>query len=468
MKKILCLLFLCSCMVGPNYRRPWLDIPSQYRFSWEEEKGSLASLFWENFEDPVLNTLVETALSSNLDIRIQAGNIEQAIGILMQTRATFFPQIGYAGFGMEERTSLNTIPPLLAGLTDPKQTTYEAVGTATWDIDLWGRIRREIQAARANLFATVESRRNVILSVAAACVNGYLQLLGYDAQLEIAKKTLASYGDEVTYFKTQFEYGQTSLMTVAQAETQYQIAASTIPQVELLIVQTENALSVLLGQNPGPIPRGKSLYDLTLPEVPQGIPSQILRMRPDVLQAEFELIAANANIGAAEALYFPDISLTGFYGRASNELTNLFSFPSKTWSYTGSIIGPIYTFGAIQGGVVQAKGAKLSALNRYKQAIINAFSDVETSLASRYYLAEQLEAERKLVVAAQEYTDLATLQHKEGYSPYFVVLQAQEQLFPAELSWVKTRALLFSSVVNIYRSMGGNWVLSAEGLADCR
>ncbi len=244
--------------------------------------------------------------------------------------------------------------------------------------------------------------------------------------------------------------------------TQYELAAATIPELELQIAQTENALSILLGSNPGAIPRGKTIYDLTLPTIPEGIPSEILCNRPDVLEAEYNLVASNALVGAAKALYFPDISLTGFYGYASRELGSLFNGPSRTWSYAGSIIGPLFTFGNIYGQVKQAEASYLASLFDYKNTIISAFSDVENALAAYEYLQNQFDAQKRLVAASGEYVHLAKLQYKGGYSPYFVVLQAQEQYFPAQLSWIQTRVGLFSSVVNTYQAMGGGWVNIAE------
>lgn len=455
------LLMLSGCKVGPDYYPPCIDIPESYQYEPKDAKGSINALWWEQFHDPVLISLIEEALVNNKSIWIAAANIDNALGVLTQTRAQLFPQLGYSASGTRERLSQTLATPLVPMVPNP-QTTYQALLTGTWDIDIWGRIRRQVEAARADLFATVEARLNVLLSVAASTTNAYLQLRGFDEQLVISKDTLKTYGEALDYFEKQFKYGQVSKMTVAQAATQYEMAAAVIPQVELQIVQTENALSILLGRNPSTIPRGKSIYELTLPDVPSGLPSEILRARPDVMQSEYSLIAANALIGAAKALYFPDISLTGAYGKASEELHNLFKGPSRTWTYTGSIVGPIFTFGAIQGQVEQAKAQERAALFTYEQTIQNAFADVENAFAARQYLTEQLVAQGKLVDASKEYTMLANLQYKEGYSPYFVVLQAQEQLFPAELQWVQTRVQLFSSYVNIYQALGGGWVTKAD------
>lgn len=468
-------LCLSGCMVGPNYHRPDLDIPASYRYEVQDPKGSLDISWWKEFQDPVINCLVEEALANNYNVKIAAANIEQAAGVLIQTRSQLFPQIGYSASGMRQRlsetTAMTDLPDMPGAIAIPNpQTTYQALGTASWEIDLWGRIRRLTQAAKAELFATVEARRGVILTLVASVVNTYLQLRGLDEQLIISKNTQNSYAEAVKYFELQFQHGQVSQMTVASAKTQYETATAAIFEIEQQIALTENALSVLLGRNPGRIERGKPIEKLALPEVPPGIPSQILEQRPDIMQAEYILMAANAQIGAAKALYFPSISLTGVYGGASQELSKLFTGPSRTWTYAGTITGPIFTFGAIYGQVVQAIGGWQGALYTYELAIQRAFADVEDALVSRLQLTEQLKARDRLVEAAREYAHLSKLQYDGGYAPYFVVIQAQTQLFPAELSRVRTLVLVLSSLVNIYQSLGGGWVFTAERITcfpDC-
>jgi multidrug efflux system outer membrane protein len=467
--KILPFVFflLTGCMVGPNYHPPALDIPDSFQYEVAEAQDTLNLDWWKQFDDPVLEELINEALANNNDVKIAAANIENALGILIQVRAPLFPQIGYEGIFSRTRSSetLAGNIPLPAGVTIPNPATlWQAVFTGSWDIDLWGRIRRQVESARANLYSTVEARRGVILSLVAAVANNYIQLRSLDSQLKISVDTKNSYGESVTYFENQFKYGQTSQITVVSAQTQYEIAATKIPQIQLLIVQTENALNILLARNPGPIPRGKTIEELLVPIVPEGLPSELLCQRPDILQAEQQLIAANAQIGAAQALYFPSLSLTGYYGNASAHLHKLFTGPSHIWNFTASVTGPIFTGGAIWGQVIQAKAQEQAAELNYKQTIINAFAEVENALDARTMLIEQLDAQTKLVKASKEYVRLSTLQFKGGYSPYFVVIQAQEQYFPAELSWVQTRSNLLSSLVAIYQSMGGGWVSIAESL----
>jgi len=296
----------------------------------------------------------------------------------------------------------------------------------------------------------------------ASVAGNYLTLRGLDEQLIVAKSTLAAYGESVRLFTLQFQYGQVSQMNVSQVQSQYETAAAQIPQIESQIAQTENALNVLVGRNPGPVRRGKSIYDLALPKVPAGIPSELLTRRPDLLQAENSLIAANAQIGAAKALYFPTISLTGSGGTASASLSNLFSGPARVWAYAGQVAGPIFTFGAVSGQVAQAEGAQQAALWSYRYAIQSAFADVENSLVAAQKLQQQLAAQERLVAALKDYARLSKLQYDGGYTSYTTVLQAEQSLFPAELTLASVRASVFSSNVNIYKAMGGGWVTDAD------
>jgi multidrug efflux system outer membrane protein len=304
----------------------------------------------------------------------------------------------------------------------------------------------------------------VVLTLVSTVATNYLTLRGLDEQLAIAKSTLDTYAESVRLYQLQFRYGQTSQMTVSQTQSQYETAAVQIPLLESQIAQAENALSVLLGRNPGPIPRGKSIYDLALPTVPAGVPSALLERRPDLLQSEQSLIAANAQIGAAKALYFPTISLTGALGGASAELSNLFTGPARAWNYTGQVIGPIFTFGAVSGQVAQAEAAQQAALYNYRFSIQNAFADVDNALVANQKLKDQLAAQERLVAALRDYSRLAKLQFDGGYTSYTTVLQAQQTLFPAELALASLRASLFASAANTYKAMGGGWVDAADRL----
>jgi len=452
---------LSGCMVGPDYVRPKVDTPAAYIYEDKEAQQTANTEWWKQFQDPVLEDLISEALQNNKNIKVAAANVEQAAAVLTQTRSPLFPQIGYSGSGSRQRASENSATPLPSTVSNP-QTSYQTLASASWEIDLWGRIRRLTEAAQASLLASEEARRGVVLSLVSSVAGDYIQLLGLDEQLVISKRTMAAYAESVRLFELQFKYGQVSQMNVEQARTQYETAAAAVPQIESQISQTENALSVLLGRNPGPVLRGKTIHELTIPPVPAGLPSDLLASRPDIRQAEQDLIAANAQIGAAKAIYFPTISLTGAFGFESSDLSNLFKGPSRIWNYAGSLTGPIFTGGAISGQVKQAEAGRKAALLNYELTIQSAFSDVENALVSRRKLAEQTQAQERLVRASSEYVRLARLQYDGGYSPYSTVLQAEQQLFPAELNYVQYRAALFTSLVNIYKAMGGGWQAASE------
>jgi outer membrane protein, multidrug efflux system len=456
-------VLLTGCMLGPDYRRPSVDVMPSYRFEEKETSDTANTDWWKAFQDPVLDSLIAEALVYNKNVKVAAANIEQAAGVLMQTRAPLFPQANYSGSGTRERAS-EPGGALLSLLVPNPRNSFELLAGANWEVDLWGRIRRLSESAQANLLATQEARRGVILSLVASVASTYIQLRGLDDQLEIAHRTLATYGESLRLFELQFAHGQISQMTVEQARSQYETAAATIPQIEVQIAQAENALSTLLGRNPGPIERGKSMSELGLPAVPAGLPSQLLERRPDLAQAEQNLIAANAQIGAAKALYFPTISLTAAMGTQSSELSNLFKGPARIWSYAGSFTGPIFTAGAIAGQVKQAEALQQAALQSYENAILSAFSDVDNALVSRQKLSDQVKAQAALVAALKEYDRLAWLQYHGGYTAYLTVLSAESQLFPSELSYSQGRTALLVAYVNIYKAMGGGWVSQADEL----
>ena len=454
--------FAVACTFGPDYARPPVDAPASFRFAIEDADDTANTDWWKAFGDPVLDALIAEALAHNLNVKVAAANVEQAAGVLTQARAPLFPQIGYTATGERARSPQANYPPELAPFFPNPLSSYQVVATASWELDLWGRIRRQTEAARANLLATDDARQGVILSLVASVATDYIQLRGLDEQLAVAKRTLDTYSDSVKLFELQFKYGQVSQMNVAQAQSQYETAAAQIPVTESQIAQLENALSVLIGRNPGPIERGKTIHELTAPVAPAGVPSELLERRPDLMQSEQQLVAANAQIGAAKALYFPTISLTGLFGSASSDLSNLFTGPARVWSYAGQAIGPVFTFGTVSGQVAQAEAGQQAALQSYLFSIQNAFADVDNALVASEKLKDQLAAQQRLVDALATYARLARLQFTGGYTSYTTVLQAEQALFPAELQLAAVRSSLLASSVGIYKAMGGGWVVAAD------
>ena len=457
-------LGLAGCTVGPDYRRPAVDAPAAFAGMPADAAAMADAEWWRQFGDPLLDRLIAEALAGNKDLRIAAARVEQAAGVLVQTRSPLFPQINYqAGVGRYRFSEQSTTATPI-GLSNP--TDYGSLlAGASWELDLWGRVRRLSESAQASLLASEAARRGVVLTLVAQVATSYVQLRSLDAQLEIALRTRDVYVASLKLTQDKFEFGQVSQLQVAQVQSQLETAAARLPQIRTQIKLTENALSILLGRNPGPLPRGRSIAELSPPPVPAGVPSQLLERRPDIVQAEQQLIAANAQIGAAKALYFPTISLTAGLGTASTDLGNLFTGPTRIWNYAGGLAGPIFQGGAIAGQVASAEAARRAALANYERAIQHAFADVDQALAARGDVAEQVAAQQRLVKALAEYAELARLLFDGGYMPYSTVLQAEQQLFPEELNLAAARGQALASVIAIYRAMGGGWIAEAARLA---
>jgi multidrug efflux system outer membrane protein len=458
-------VLLAGCMVGPEYKRPVVESPPAWRVEEKEAKDVANTAWWEQFNDPVLNELIREALQENKDLKIAAARIEQFMGQYAVTRAGMYPQVGAGASGGMQRLSEKGTVPLPPGTTNPDDF-YQMFLSGSWEIDIWGKIRRASQAARADILSSEEGRRAVTLSLVAAVASAYIDLRDLDWELEISKKTAESRKESLRIFQARFGYGYTSAVEVSMVKSEYEEALANIFYYGKLVAQLENEISVLLGRNPGPIPRGKPLDEITFPAVPAGLPSDLLTRRPDILQAEQNLIAANARIGVAKALYYPSISLTGAFGFASTDLSQLFTGSANTWSWAVPVSAPIFTAGAISGQVKSAEAVQQQALIRYQQVIQTAFREVNDSLIDQKQTKEQVEALGRRVKALKEYARLARLRYDNGYTGYLEVLDADRNLFAAQLNYSQTMAVLFRSSVSLYKAMGGGWVNIAEGMAQ--
>jgi outer membrane protein, multidrug efflux system len=469
MKKLIILLIalsLTGCAIGPDYRRPEIKSPENWRVAEEKAAKDAANMaWWDQFNDPVMKELIQTALQENKDVKIAAARVEQYMGLYNVTRSQLFPQAGATGSAFKERSSEILDPNPLKGTgMDPTFRTYEAFLSASWEIDLWGKLRRSTEAARASLLSTEEARKGVILTLVTSVAGSYIVLRDLDRQLEIARQTVATREGSYKLFKTRFEGGLVSELELTQAQSLYEEALASIPYYEKLVAQQENALSVLLGRNPGNIPRGKTIDELAMLKVPAGLPSDLLANRPDLRQAEENLVAANANIGVAKAQYFPSISLTGALGNASSELSELFTSPAKAWSYGGQVTMPIFTAGRISGQVKAAEAIQQQTLLFYQQAVQNAFREVEDALVDQNRSREQLDMQARQVSTLTRYNKIARLRFDNGYTSYLEVLDADRSLFNAQLSYAQTQGNVSLSLVNIYKAMGGGWVVEADKL----
>jgi multidrug efflux system outer membrane protein len=334
--------------------------------------------------------------------------------------------------------------------------------SASWEIDLWGRIRRETEAARANLLATEEARRGVTLTLISSVIASYVTLLDLDAQMKVALATVEGRKKSVELFETRLAGGWISEFEMSQVRAEYESALQQIPAIRQGIATQEHALSVLVGRNPGGIAR-TTYADLRSPVVPAGLPSSLLMRRPDILQAEQQLIASNALIGAARALFFPRISLTGLLGLASPSLGELFTGSARTWSFTGDVAGPIYTGGGIQSAVDQATARRTQSLANYELVIQNAFRDVEDSLSDLRNSAELRATLERRVATLRRSVALANARYENGYSDYLDVLDAERSLFSAELQLASAQGDYQRALVNLYRALGGDWAAAAPG-----
>ena len=461
---VLLFLAIAGCMIGPNYRRPRVDIPVSWRFEDKEAQDVVANLtWWAQLKDPVLDELIQTSLQNNKDLLIASARVEEFMGRYRVTRSALFPEFDAGAVAGRDRMSEKTQTPLSSLVKNPADS-YQAFFNGSWEIDLWGKLRRATEAARADLLGTEEGRRGVILTLVATVANAYIDLRALDQQVEIAKRTAKTREENYNIFKLRFKAGVISELELSQVKSEYENALAVIPQVEKIIGQQENALSILVGRNPGPISRGKTIDQLSLPVVPGGLPSELLERRPDIRQAEQNLIAANARIGVARAAYFPTISLTANYGYSSTELYDLFNGPAKAWSWSAPVTAPIFTAGRISGAVKSAIAQQQQALFSYQQTIQNAFREVDDGLIDQNKTREQLQAQGREVEALRDYAHFARRRYDAGYTSYIDVLDAERRLFSSELSYTQTQATLFRALVNLYKAMGGGWVNEADHL----
>lgn len=458
------LVTLAGCAVGPNYVRPVVDTPPAWRIEYSKASEVANTMWWEQFGDPLLNELIETALRENKDVRIAAARVDQFVGGLVATRSQLFPQVGYSASASRGRTSRFGIPPLPADV-DATSDLYQASLGAAWQLDLFGRVRRLTEAAQAQVYASEQAQRGVVLTIVASVATSYITLRALDRQLEIAQATAANFGETLRIFQLRFKHGVVSQTEVSQIESQYQLAQTAIPQLRQAIASTENLISVLLGRNPGPIPRGKTIDQLIAPLIPADLPSTLLERRPDILQAEQNLVAANANIGATRALYYPTISLTGALGSVSTAFSTFLHTQATTWLVGAGVTGPIFTFGGIAGQVHSAEGQERAARASYQSTILNAFRETNDALVGSRDTREQADAQAKRVLALREFARLSRLKFDRGVASYLEVLVAENDLFAAELAAVNLSAVWYTQIVNVYQAMGGGWVDIANSLA---
>ena len=453
---LLFLIFAVSCSVGPDYVRPDMEMPDSTLLMQDytvEDSLALAladTTWWELFGDTVLTYLIKTAVQENNDIKIAAARVDQFMGLYGVEESDYYPKFDAGASGRVGEFNVDGVK------FRSERWTLDLA--AFWEIDIWGKIRRANEAALADLLAAEEVRRGVILSITSLLSSSYFDLLSLDAQLETANKTVESRRKALDLFQQRWEKGDISQLEISQLESEYWYAKSQIPFIEKSIVQLENAISVLLGRNPGPIPRGKMINDLILPEIPESLPSQLLERRPDVLQAEQELISANARIGVVKSLYYPSLSLTGLIGFSNNDIAKLFEPSSFVWNAGGSLLAPLFRAGEISSQVESAEAIQRQAFFNYIKSVQTAFGDAQNALVERKKTEEIYFSDGKRLEALSTYYELSHLRYEEGATSYLEVLDAERSLFDSELGYVQSRAILLKSVVGIFSSLAGGWL----------
>lgn len=444
---------LTGCPVGPDFVKPAPEMPPRFRDAVQpEEAASIATQpWWGVFNDEILRGLIDEALVNNYDLRSAIYRVEQAQHVVGVTRAPLFPQAGYEGGAGRAQTYFGG-----AG-RNPTFNTFLGTLNLAWEIDVWGRIRRATEASIADLVVAEDVRRGVVLSLVRGVAQSYFQLQTLDLELEIALNTTASFRDTLALFTRRYEGGVDSLLAVDRAKAALYSTAAQIPLLEAQIVAQENAICAVLGRDPGPIPRSRLSLGAVPPETPPGLPSALLQRRPDIMQAEQQIRSANAQVGVAVGNFFPQIGLTTFYGGESSELANIVKGSGAVWGISGSVLGPLFTGGQLTESY-RATVAQWEATKQvYEQTVLTALGEVSDALIAQQKLKDVEANLKQAVDALSESVYLAILRYEGGLASYYEVLEAQQQLFPAQNNLAETQRDRLLAVVDLYAALGGGW-----------
>ena len=445
-----------GCAVGPNYQRPSVIAPDNYRFAPAPAPLSLGELpWWDVFKDAALQELIRAALTNNYDLKQAVARVEQARNVAVAAGASLFPQIAHGGDVGRGRNALINTPAPLNGVTE---SSAQANLNAVWEIDLWGRIRRLSESARAQYLATEEARRGVTLTLVSDVATAYFQILQYDQELAIQRAATNAYADSYRIFDERQKGGAASKLEPARAAAALANAAALIPQLELNIATTENQLNILLGRIPGPVARNSLANEPPLvPDIPSGLPSELMQRRPDVLAAEQSLIAANAGVGANLANFFPQIGLTTFIGKVSPELSAFTAGSANAWNVGATLTGPIFQGGRLRAQYRAAKAKFDEASAAYQQSVLTAFQEVSNALIARQKLGEIRAYDGQAVVALTASAGLVMERYLNGRASYYEVLETQKELYPTQRAQVQTQVSELIATIQLYKALGGGW-----------
>jgi multidrug efflux system outer membrane protein len=451
-------ILLGGCAAGPDYERPELDVPENYIQPVEQGQSFANTPWWEWFQDAQLQALIRIALEENQDLGIAAARIEEFRAVLGVTRADQFPSVDITATGAQTEGSDNVFPGNLPGFSDEKVENYRLSADVFFELDLFGRLRRSTEAARAQLLATEEAQRSITISLVASVASTYMLLRDLDAQLEIARRTQLTRTDSLSIIQARFDKGTVPKLDVNQAEIELAVADAAIAVAQRAVAQTENALSVLLGRNPGPVLRGLPLQQQVMPpDIPAGLPSELLQRRPDVLSSEALLAAQTARIGVAQAARWPSLSLTGALGFESADLSTLTDSGSDFWSAGVGIFAPVFNAGRNKSRVEIEKARTEQALLSYEQTVQRAFREVEDALVAVRTYREEHQARRRQVAAARSAATLSRARYDGGVTSYLEVLDTERSLFSAELTESQTLRLYINAIIELYKALGGGW-----------
>ena len=451
---------LAGCMVGPEYRRPEVTPPKDFRSQLAPaEAGSLADLpWWQVFNDKALQGLITQALAGNYDLKVAVARIEEARAQVAVVRADLYPQVGYQASAAREKSFI-PLPQLQGNVT---YNSFLAAVNATWEFDLWGRIRRSAEAATASLYAQEDVRRGVMLALVSDVAANYFALIELDRQLAIAQESATIYKQTLDLFTQRFEAGRDSKLGQVRAQAAYDSSNAAIAALNRAITQQENAICVLLGIYPRTIERGTQLPQQVMPATPVGLTSDLLQRRPDIMQAEQVMVGANAQIGVAVANYFPRIGLSALYGGQGVEVSDLFKSSFSIWSLGAGLTGPIFQGGRLKAGVQAQEAFWNESIAQYKQTITVAFRETSDALIAQQTLVAQRKALEGQVQSNREAVDLAMQRYTGGRASYFEVLDAEQSLFPSEDALAQTQRDQLIAVVSLYKALGGGWSLKDE------
>ena len=455
---------LAGCAVGPNYQRPPVQVPSRFRGPAGTTSATtptrLADMkWWEVFHDEQLQQLIRTGLARNYDLRDAVAHVEAARANLGITRSNQYPNVAASGDVNLTRLSRNGSFPLPESFVRSQNRNWGQAGLnlLSFEVDIWGRLRRATEAARANLLNAEDTRKAVVTTLVSDVATSYFTLRELDYELAISARTLSTRRESLDLTRLRQTGGVATELDLRQSEQLVYTASETIPAIQQQIEQTENQISLLLGENPGPIARGRDLVSQELPEVPAGLPSALLERRPDILAAEEALIAANAQIGVARAAYFPQISVSGFLEGQSTQLSSLFSGPHSAWNFVPQVTQPIFAAGRLGSTVKLAQAQRESAVAQYEKAIQTAFTEVSNALSAHQHLRESRLEQEKLVVALENRTRLAYARYRGGVDTQLDALDADRDLFQAQIGLSQLRLNELLSVVQLYKALGGGW-----------